>query len=412
MMLIKQIKAREILDSRGNPTVEAEIKLKNGLCASASVPSGASTGIHEALELRDGGKRYNGLGVLTAVRNIERIIAPKLVGRRVDQQQRIDQQMIDLDGTANKKKLGANSILAVSMACARTASLALKKPLYRHLNQLGKFGKIKKMPYATMNILNGGRHADNGLSIQEFMIVPKQKKFAARVRAGAEIFHALKSILVAKKLVALVGDEGGYAPRLKNNEQAIQLIIQAIKKAGYRPGGDVNLGMDLAASEFYRQKRYFLQGQGISADSMIKLLDRWMNKYPFELIEDPLAEDDWLNWEKITGFLGGSVLLVGDDLFATNFDRLDEGINQGVANAILIKLNQIGSLTETLNTIKLAKAYDYQVIVSHRSGETTDDFISDLAVGANADYIKTGSLSRGERVGKYNRLMAIENEIF
>lgn len=411
-MLIKQIKAREILDSRGNPTVEAEIKLKNGLCASASVPSGASTGIHEALELRDGGKRYNGLGVLTAVRNIERIIAPKLVGRRVDQQQRIDQQMIDLDGTANKKKLGANSILAVSMACARTASLALKKPLYRHLNQLGKFGKIKKMPYATMNILNGGRHADNGLSIQEFMIVPKQKKFAARVRAGAEIFHALKSILVAKKLVALVGDEGGYAPRLKNNEQAIQLIIQAIKKAGYRPGGDVNLGMDLAASEFYRQKRYFLQGQGISADSMIKLLDRWMNKYPFELIEDPLAEDDWLNWEKITGFLGGSVLLVGDDLFATNFDRLDEGINQGVANAILIKLNQIGSLTETLNTIKLAKAYDYQVIVSHRSGETTDDFISDLAVGANADYIKTGSLSRGERVGKYNRLMAIENEIF
>jgi len=411
-MKIKQIKAREILDSRGNPTVEATVILTNGIRATASVPSGASTGKHEALELRDGGKRYGGKGVLKAVKNIEKIIAPKLRGINVALQEKIDWTMIDLDNTANKKRLGANAILGVSLACARAAAMAQKKPLYRYLNQTYKFGKISKMPYATMNILNGGRHADNGLSIQEFMIIPKTKKFSERVRFGAEIFHALKKILKTKKLIALVGDEGGYAPRVKNNEEAIKLIINAIRKAGYKPGLNVNLGMDLAASEFYKAKKYYLENKGISADSMIKVLDSWIKKYPFELIEDPLDEDDWMNWAKITGFLGKKISIVGDDLFVTNFDRLDHGINVGVANSILIKLNQIGSVTETMNTIKLAKAYKYKVIVSHRSGETTDDFISDLAVGVQADYIKTGSLSRGERVCKYNRLMEIEQELF
>lgn len=410
-MLIKQIKAREVLDSRGNPTVEATVILTNGVKASASVPSGASTGKHEALELRDGGKRYGGKGVQKAVRNIEKVIAPKLKGMRVTEQEKIDWTMIDLDGTKNKKKLGANAILGVSLACARAAALAQKKPLYLYINKLQKFGAVKKMPYATMNILNGGRHADNGLSIQEFMIIPKIRSFADRVRVGAEVFHALKKILKTKKLIALVGDEGGYAPRLKNNEEAIKLIIQAIKKAGYKPGVNVKLGMDLAASEFYKAKKYNLEKTAISADSMIKVLDQWTKKYPFELIEDPLDEDDWMNWAKITGFLGKKVLLVGDDLFVTNFDRLDHGINVGVANSILIKLNQIGSLTETLHTILLAKAYNYKVVVSHRSGETTDDFIADLAVGVQADYIKTGSLSRGERVCKYNRLMQIEQEL-
>ncbi len=410
-MKIKQIKAREILDSRGNPTVEAIVMLSNGIKATASVPSGASTGKHEALELRDGGKRYGGKGVMRAVRNIEKVIAPKLKGMNVIEQEKLDWTMIDLDNTANKKKLGANAILGVSLACARVAALAQKKPLYRYLNQAFKFEKISKMPYATMNILNGGRHADNGLSIQEFMIIPKTKRFSERVRAGAEIFHALKKILKIKKLIALVGDEGGYAPRVRNNEEAIKLIIHAVRKAGYKPGLNVNLGMDLAASEFYRGKKYHLESKGIGADSMIKILDSWIKKYPFELMEDPLNEDDWENWAKITGFLGKKVSLVGDDLFVTNFDRLDHGINVGVANSILIKLNQIGSVTETMNTIKLAKAYKYKVIVSHRSGETTDDFISDLSVAVQANYIKTGSLSRGERVCKYNRLMEIEQEI-
>jgi len=410
-MKIAKIKSREILDSRGNPTVESTVILSNGIQATASVPSGASTGVHEALELRDGGKRYGGKGVLKAVRNVEKMIAPKLKNVRVSEQEKIDQIMLDLDGTTNKKKLGANAILGVSLACARAAAKSQKKPLYRYINRLYKFGAIKKMPYATMNILNGGKHADNDLSIQEFMIIPKARKFSDRVKVGAEIFHALKKILKSKKLIALVGDEGGYAPRLKNNEEAIKLIIQAIRKAGYKSGTNVKLGMDLAASEFYKGKKYYLENKGISADLMIKVLDQWVKKYPFELIEDPLDEDDWMNWAKITGFLGKKVLLVGDDLFVTNFDRLDHGINSGVANSILIKVNQIGSLTETLHTILLAKAYNYKVVVSHRSGETTDDYISDLAVGVNADYIKTGSLSRGERVCKYNRLMEIEQEL-
>ncbi len=339
------------------------------------------------------------------------MIAPKLKNIRITEQEKIDQIMLDLDGTANKKRLGANAILGVSLACARVAAIAQKKPLYRYLNQRFRFGRISKMPYATMNILNGGKHADNDLSIQEFMIIPKAKRFTERVRAGAEIFAHLKKILKKKKLICLVGDEGGYAPRLKNNEQAIQLIMQAIRKAGYKPGANIKLGMDLAASEFYKAKKYYLEKRPISADSMIKVLDKWITKYPFEVIEDPLDQDDWVNWNKISGFLGSKVALVGDDLFVTNFDRLMHGIENDVANSILIKLNQIGSLSETINTIKLAQNNKYKVIVSHRSGETTDDFIADLSVACRADYIKTGSLSRSERVCKYNRLMEIENDL-
>jgi len=411
-MKIKNIKAREILDSRGNPTIETTIFLTNNITASASVPSGASTGEHEALELRDGGKRYNGKGVLRAIRNVEKQIASKLKGVNISDQWKIDQTMLDLDGTENKSKLGANAILSVSLSCARAAALSQKKPLYKYLNQKYRFGKISKMPFATMNILNGGKHADNDLSIQEFMIIPKMKLFRQRVRAGAEIFHALKKILKSKNLIALVGDEGGYAPRLAQNEDALKLIVSAIKKAGYKPGKNIMLGMDLAASEFYKNKKYFLEDKGVSANRMIEILDKWIEKYPIKLIEDPLDENDWLNWNKITGFMGNKALIVGDDLFVTDFDRLSHGVENNVANSILIKLNQIGSLTETVNTIKLAQKNNYKVIVSHRSGETTDDFIADLSVAAQAKYIKTGSLSRGERVCKYNRLMKIENELF
>ncbi|HUT21945.1 MAG TPA: phosphopyruvate hydratase [Candidatus Bipolaricaulota bacterium] len=410
-MKIKQIKAREILDSRGNPTVEATVTLANNVSATASVPSGASTGVHEALELRDGGKRYGGRGVLRAVGNIEKVIAPKLRNINVVDQKKIDRLMIQLDGTQNKKRLGANAILGVSLACARAAAKAQKKPLYKYLNQTFKFGKITKMPYPTMNILNGGKHADNGLAIQEFMIIPKMKKFSERVRCGVEIFHALKSILKDRDLISLVGDEGGFAPRVKNNEEAIKLIVAAVKKAGYKLGGNVKLGMDLAASEFYANKKYLLEGKPISAEAMMNVLERWLAKYPFELIEDPLAEDDWENWTEITRRLGKKASLVGDDFFVTNIKRLKKGMENSAANAILIKLNQIGSLSETMETIKLAQKSDYKVIVSHRSGETTDDFIADLSVAVGSDYIKTGSLSRGERVCKYNRLMEIETEL-
>lgn len=418
-MRIKKITASEILDSRGNPTVQVQVELKNGVIAKASVPSGASTGVHEALELRDNNKkRYLGKGVLKAVKNVHEIIGPKLKNFEVEKQIKIDQTMLILDGTPNKKKLGANAILGVSLACARVAALNKKMPLYKYLRKVYRLKeKGWQMPIPTMNILNGGKHADNSLTIQEFMVVPTIKGMAKQVQAGSEIFHNLKALLKKQGYQALVGDEGGFAPNLKNNEQALQIIVQAIKKAGYKPGKQVFLAMDLALSEYYDKKngKYFLNDKSmkksVGPDYVIKTLDKWLKNYPFISIEDPLAEDDWKNWAICTGFLGDKVALVGDDLFVTNTDRIAHGIENNIANAVLIKLNQIGSLTETIEAIYLAKDNDYKVSVSHRSGETCDTFIADLAVAVNADFIKTGSLSRSERVSKYNRLMAIEKEL-
>ncbi|OGF31672.1 phosphopyruvate hydratase [Candidatus Falkowbacteria bacterium RIFOXYD2_FULL_35_9] len=418
-MKIRKITAREILDSRGNPTVEATVELTNKVIAKASVPSGASTGIHEALELRDGDKkRYLGRGVLKAVNNIEKKIAPALKGMTITNQAKIDSTMIKLDGTDNKRKLGANAILAVSLACARAGSLAKKKPLYRYIRETFKLKeKGWRMPIPTMNILNGGKHADNSLTIQEFMVVPKASTIARSIQIGAEVFHHLKTLLKQAGFHTLVGDEGGFAPNLRSNEQALQFIVEAIKKAGYKPGKDAFLAMDLALSEYFdpKTKEYSLNDKKgkkfISADEVIKILEQWLNKYPIISIEDPLHEDDWINWNKLTNYLGQQVTLVGDDLFVTNSSRLYHGIENYVANAILIKLNQIGSLSETIETIYLAKANNYKVSVSHRSGETCDTFIADLAVAVNSDFIKTGSLSRSERVSKYNRLMEIEREL-
>jgi enolase len=418
-MKIKKIIAREILDSRGNPTLEVCVELKNGIKESASVPSGASTGVHEALELRDNdSKRYLGRGVLKAVKNINEIIAPKLLNIDVRRQVKIDRIMINLDGTENKKHLGANAILGVSLACARVAAKSLNQPLYKYIRQV--FGLHEKgwiMPLPMMNIVNGGKHADNSLTIQEFMIVPSAGDFHKRVRIGAEVFHNLKILLKQKGFQTLVGDEGGYAPNLKKNEEALDFIMKAIKKAGYRAGRDVFIAIDLALSEYYDKKikKYYFDDkkrkQGISASALIKTLDKWIKKYPIISLEDPLAEDDWENWQIITGFLGAQVKLVGDDLFVTNCNRLAYGIENQIANSILIKLNQIGTLTETIDAIYLAKEHDYKIIISHRSGETADTFIADLAVAVNAEFIKAGSLSRYERVAKYNRLMQIEDEL-
>ncbi len=418
-MKIKKISAREVLDSRGNPTVEARVELQNGIIAKAMVPSGASTGKHEAHELRDGDKkRYQGKGVLKAVRNVNNIIGKKLQGMEIDKQRQIDQVMIELDGTKNKSKLGANAILAVSLACARCASLSKNKPLYQYIRQAYRLPEKKwRMPVPTMNILNGGKHADNSLTVQEFMVVPQATKMEKRVRIGAEVFMALKQLLKKSGYQTLVGDEGGFAPNLKSNEQALDFILSAIKKAGYKPGKDAFIASDLALSEYFDSKtgQYALNDKSgkkkVSANQVIKTLEKWLKKYPIISIEDPLAEDDWINWMKCNGFLGKQVTLVGDDLFVTNYERLEQGIEMGAANAILIKLNQIGTLTETINTIYLAKENKYKISVSHRSGETCDTFIADLAVAVNADFIKTGSLSRSERVAKYNRLMEIENEI-
>ena len=397
-MKIKKVFAREILDSRGNPTVLAQVELTNGIKARAFVPSGASTGIHEALELRDGDKkRYNGKGVLKAVNNVNRKIAPKLKGINVTLQKKIDQLMLDLDGTPNKAKLGANAILAVSLACARAGARAKKKPLYRYIRETYKLKeKGWKMPLPTMNIINGGKHADNSVTVQEFMVVPKAPSFAKRVRIGAEVFHSLKKLLKDAGYQTLVGDEGGFAPNLKSNEEAFEFIIKAIKKAGYKPGKDAFLASDLALSEYYDKKsgNYSLNDKSgkkkVSADEVIKTLDKWLKKYPIISLEDPLDEDDWINWMKATGFIGSQVTLIGDDLFVTNVERLQKGIDMGVGNGILIKLNQIGSLTETINAIYLAKKHKYKVSISHRSGETCDTFIADLAVAVNADFIKTG----------------------
>jgi len=416
-MKIKSIKAREILDSRGNPTIETKVVLSSGIEAKASVPSGASTGKYEAVELRDGGKRYLGKGVLKAVKNVEKI-ERKLKGLNVTDQIKIDELMLDLDATPNKSNLGANAILSVSLAVARAGALATKKPLYKYIRDVFKLGeKGWKMPLPTMNVINGGKHADNSLTVQEFMIVPKATTFSKRVQIGAEVFQYLKVLLKKAGYQTLVGDEGGFAPNLKKNEDALDFLMQAIKKAGYKPGKDVFLASDLAMSEYYDKKtgKYSLNDksgkQKIYGDDVIKTLEKWLKRYPIINLEDPLHEDDWLNWAKITAFLGSQTTIVGDDLFVTNVDRLSYGIENGVANAILIKLNQIGTLTETIDAIYMAKQNNYKVSVSHRSGETCDTFIADLSVAVNADFIKTGSLSRSERVCKYNRVCEIESEI-
>ena len=413
-MKIKQIIGREILDSRGNPTVEAKVILENGVMAIAKVPSGASTGSHEALELRDGGKRYGGKGVLKAVKNVNTIIAKNLVGQEEEDLENLDKKKLKLDGTKNKTNLGANAILAVSMAIARAGAESKKIPLYKYLRQVYNITeKDYRLPVPMMNILNGGRHADNGLSIQEFMIIPRHKLMSERVRMGSQIFHALANILSQKGYVTSVGDEGGFAPELLNNERALQVIMEAIKYTGWIPGKHVFLGLDVAASEFFRSKKYYFvsKKQGWSADKMVDTYKQWVKKYPIILIEDGLSEDDWENWQKLTKELSGKITLVGDDLFVTNTARLQMGINQKVANSILIKLNQIGTVSETMAAITLAKQNNYKVAVSHRSGETSDTFIADLAVAVNSDFIKTGSLSRSERVEKYNRLMEIEMEL-
>ncbi len=425
-MKIKKIIASEILDSRGNPTVRVRVVLENGIAGAASVPSGASTGAHEALELRDGDKkRYGGKGVLKAVANVNKIIAPLLHGIEVAKQEEIDAAMIKKDGTKNKSRLGANAILGVSLACARAAANALRIPLYQYIHQALKVRhSTLNLPFSMMNILNGGRHADSGLALQEFMIVPQQKTVAERVRVGVEVFHSLKSILRKNGFVTSVGDEGGFAPRLKDSETALKYLVSAIKNAGYQPGVDVFLALDVAASEFFSARggcafgaengRYIFENKKRTAAEISRIYLSWLKKYPIISLEDPFAEDDWEAWRKFkvqsSKFKTG-LMIIGDDLFVTNAERLKKGIEEGAANAILIKLNQIGTLTETIETIKLAQKNNYQVIISHRSGETADTFIADLAMAVNANYIKAGSLSRSERVEKYNRLMEIEGEL-
>ncbi len=408
MVKIKKIKALEILDSRGNPTIATFLELSSGVKASALVPSGASTGRHEAYELRDGGKRYHGLGVTKAIKNITKEIVPAVVNKNITDPIDLDYTLCSLDGTINKHRLGANAILGVSLAYARACAYHYRLPLFAYLRKIYGYKYHWQIPYPMMNVLNGGRHADNGLSIQEFMIVPKQKKFADRLRAGSEIYHSLKKILQTKKLSTGLGDEGGFAPRLASNEQALQLLIQAIKKANYKPGQDVWLALDVAASEFFNGQTYQFEDKSIVADKLISIYKKWIAKYNLLGIEDGLAEDDWGGWQTLTKALGQKTLLVGDDLFVTNQSRLKQGIEKSVANAILIKLNQIGTLTETMQTIIAAQKNNYKVIISHRSGETPDDFIADLAVAVSADYIKSGAPARSERLAKYNRLLKIE----
>ncbi len=410
---IQNIKARQILDSRGNPTVEVDVFVADGGFGRAAVPSGASTGEHEALELRDGeAKKYFGKGVLKAVNNINHTIAPKLISRDVTQQCVLDNLLIEFDGTENKSKFGANALLGVSLACARAASNQLGISLYRHIG--GTNAKV--LPVPLMNIINGGLHADNNLDLQEFMIMPiGAPTFAEALRMGAEVFHSLKAILKKKKLSISVGDEGGFAPSLDANEEAIKVIIEAIENAGYRAGKDVYLALDVAASSLYEDKKYVLNGEArpirCDAEKMIELYEGWVKKYPLISIEDGLAEDDWDGWQQLTDRLGKKVQLVGDDIFVTNTKRLKTGIEKGVANSILIKVNQIGTLTETLEAISMASNAGYTSVISHRSGETEDVTIAHLAVATNAGQIKTGSISRSERVAKYNELLRIEEEL-
>ncbi len=409
---IIQVHAREILDSRGNPTVEAEVTLLSGIVGRASVPSGASTGEHEMLELHDGvKKRYGGKGVRKAVRNVVEKIGPEIIGLDCLRQREIDRTMIALDGTPNKGKLGANAILGVSLACARAAAEALDLPLYRYLGGVG----AKDIPVPMCNILNGGQHADNNVDIQEFMVMPVgAKTFADGLRMAAETFHRLKAVLKAKGYNTAVGDEGGFAPNLKSNEEALEVIVEAIVQAGYRPGKDIAIALDAAVSSFYAGGKYRLAAEKKpvkTAEEMIAFYAALVKRYPIVSIEDGLAEDDWAGWKLLTDALGKKIQIMGDDLFVTNAQRLKRGIDAGIANSILIKLNQIGTLTETLETIQMAKEAGYTTVVSHRSGETEDSFMADVAVGMNCGQIKSGSLSRSERLAKYNQLLRIEEDL-
>jgi enolase len=412
MTTIIDIEARQILDSRGNPTVEAEVILEDGSVGRAAVPSGASTGEHEAVELRDGDPaQFHGKSVTRAVANIVDEIAPELVGEEAVEQILIDRLLVELDGTSNKSRLGANALLAVSIAVAKASASSVGLPLYRYLG--GPMASL--LPVPQMNILNGGAHADNTLDIQEFMIVPAGlPTFGEALRAGVETFHALKSILHQKKLSTAVGDEGGFAPDIDSQDEALDLLLEAIEKAGYRPGEELFLALDVAASELYENGDYVLKksgGKRLSADALIERYNEWVERYPIVSIEDGLDENDWAGWEKLTALLGGKVQLVGDDIFVTNEMRLREGIERGVANSILIKLNQIGTLTETLEVVELAHRSGYSTVISHRSGETEDTTIADLAVAVGSGQIKTGSASRTDRVAKYNQLLRIDEEL-
>ena len=406
-MTIKDVKAREILDSRGNPTVEVDVILENGIVGRAAVPSGASTGEREALEMRDGGTRFNGKGVLNAVNNVNTEIREAVIGMDAADQKALDYKMIELDGTETKSRLGANAILGVSMAALRASAIAAGKPLYAYV------GEGKTLPVPMMNIINGGAHADNKLDFQEFMIIPQANTIHDRVRIGAEVFHSLKKVLNERGLSTGVGDEGGFAPDLESNTEGFELIIEAIKKAGYEPGKDVCLAIDVAASEFYNDGKYELVGEGrsLTTDELIEFYEELVSKYPIISIEDPVDENDWEGFRKITERIGDRVQLVGDDLFVTNKKCLQMGIDNHAGNAILLKVNQIGTITETLETIELARANGYKTIISHRSGETEDTTIADLAVGLDLGQIKTGSMSRTDRICKYNQLMRIEEEL-
>ena len=406
-MKIKDVKAREILDSRGNPTVEVDVILDNGIIGRAAVPSGASTGEREALEMRDGGERYMGKGVLKAVQNANGPLRDLVIGMDASNQKELDYAMIKLDGTETKSKLGANAILGISMAALKASALEKGLPLYKYI------GSGKTLPRPMMNIINGGAHADNKLDFQEYMIIPMRDSIKERIRVGSEVFHNLKKVLNEKNLSTGVGDEGGFAPDLESNTEGFDLIMEAIKRAGYTPGKDVNLAIDVAASEFYENGKYNLKGEGkiLTTDELINYYESLIEKYPIISIEDPVDENDWEGFQKITKKLGNKIQLVGDDLFVTNKKYLQKGIDMHAGNAILLKVNQIGTITETLETIELAKKEGYKTIISHRSGETEDTTIADLAVGLNLGQIKTGSMSRTDRICKYNRLIRIEEEL-
>ncbi len=414
MNKIVEVKSREILDSRGNPTIEADVILESGARGRASVPSGASTGSREAVELRDGDpKRYGGKGVRKAVGHVNAEIRKAVAGLDAGDQQAVDRAMIDLDGTPNKGRLGANAILAVSLATARAAAAGERLPLYRYLNRLAGTPEMR-MPVPMMNIINGGVHADNSVDLQEFMILPVgAPSFTEALRMGTEVFHALKKVLQARKLNTAVGDEGGFAPDLESNEAALQVILEGISAAGYRPGRDVCLGIDAASSEFYRNGRYEIASEDLTltADAMVEKLADWVGRYPVITLEDGMAEGDWDGWARLTARLGDKVQLVGDDLFVTNVAILEEGIRKKIANSVLIKVNQIGTLTETLAAIDMARRAGYTSVISHRSGETEDAFIADIAVATGTGQIKTGSCSRSDRVAKYNQLLRIEEEL-
>lgn len=410
MTYIESIKALELLDSRGNPTVGAVVKLESGIEASAAVPSGASTGAHEAVELRDGGERYLGKAVLQAVKNVNEIIAPALEGYDASDQAGLDKLMLELDGTPNKGKLGANAILAVSLAAARATAATFDMPLYRYLGG----NNARTLPVPMMNVINGGKHADNNVDMQEFMLAPIGfDTFSEALRAGVETFHHLKKVLSKKGYNTNVGDEGGFAPDLKSNKEAIEVILQAIEGAGYKAGEQISIGLDPASTEFFKDGKYHLDAEKkkLTSDEMIEYWSEWAKNYPIISIEDGLAEDDWKSWAKMTKKMGAKIQLVGDDLFVTNVERLQRGIDSGVGNAILVKVNQIGTLTESMDAIELAKSHGYRNMISHRSGETEDSFIADLAVAVNAGQIKTGSASRSDRIAKYNRLLRIESDL-